>query len=133
MREMMMVDIRAIHHVSLLVSDTGRALTFYRDLLGLEVDGSRPEMDYPGAWLRMDNAQIHLLELPDVLRGTERPKHGGRDRHVALSVTDMDELVAALNTAGVAYTLSRSGRRALFCRDPDGNAIELVEIKAGRH
>ena len=123
-----MVDIRAIHHVSLLVSDTGRALTFYRDLLGLEVDGSRPEMDYPGAWLRMDNAQIHLLELPDVLRGTERPKHGGRDRHVALSVTDMDELVAALDTAGVVYTLSRSGRRALFCRDPDGNAIELVEI-----
>lgn len=126
-----MVDIRAIHHVSLLVSDTGRALTFYRDLLGLEVDGSRPEMDYPGAWLRMDNAQIHLLELPDVLRGTERPEHGGRDRHVALSVTDMDALVIVLEAAGVVYTLSRSGRRALFCRDPDGNAIELVEVIAG--
>jgi len=127
----MMVDIRAIHHVSLLVSDTGRALTFYRDLLGLEVDESRPEMDYPGAWLRLDNAQIHLLELPDVLRGTARPEHGGRDRHVALSVTDMDVLVTALETAEIAYTLSRSGRRALFCRDPDGNAIEVVEITAG--
>lgn len=126
-----MVSIRAIHHVSLLVSDTGRALTFYRDLLGLEVDGSRPEMDYPGAWLRMDNAQIHLLELPDVLRGTERPEHGGRDRHVALSVTDMDALVIVLEAAGVVYTLSRSGRRALFCRDPDGNAIELVEVITG--
>ena len=126
-----MVDIRAIHHVSLLVSDTGRALTFYRDLLGLEVDESRPEMDYPGAWLRLDNAQIHLLELPDVLRGTARPEHGGRDRHVALSVTDMDVLVTALETAEIAYTLSRSGRRALFCRDPDGNAIEVVEITAG--
>ena len=126
-----MVDIRAIHHVSLLVSDTGRALTFYRDLLGLVVDGARPEMDYPGAWLRMDNAQIHLLELPDVLRGSARPEHGGRDRHVALSVTDMAVLVTALETAGVVYTLSRSGRRALFCRDPDGNAIELVEIIAG--
>ena len=126
-----MVDVRAIHHVSLLVSDTGRALTFYRDLLGLEVDGSRPEMDYPGAWLRMDNAQIHLLELPDVLRGTERPEHGGRDRHVALSVTDMDALVIVREAAGVVYTLSRSGRRALFCRDPDGNAIELVEVIAG--
>ena len=127
-----MVDIRAIHHVSLLVSDTGRALGFYQDLLGLEVDGSRPDMDYPGAWLRMDNAQIHLLELPDVLRGTDRPEHGGRDRHVALSVADMDVLMAALEAAGVAYTLSRSGRRALFCRDPDGNAIELVEITADR-
>ena len=123
-----MVDIRAIHHVSLLVNDTGRALKFYRDLLGLEVDGSRPEMVYPGAWLRLDNAQIHLLELPDVLRGTERPEHGGRDRHVALSVADMDALMAALEVAGVAYTLSGSRRLTLFCRDPDGNAIELVEI-----
>jgi glyoxylase I family protein len=129
MQVMKMIDIRAIHHVSLLVSDTGRALGFYQDLLGLEVDGSRPDMDYPGAWLRMDNAQIHLLELPDVLRGTDRPEHGGRDRHVALSVADMDVLMAALEAAGVAYTLSRSGRRALFCRDPDGNAIELVEDK----
>ena len=32
-----------------------------------------------------------------------------------------------LEAGGVDYTLSRSGRRALFCRDPDGNAIELVE------
>ena len=79
----------------------------------------------------MDNAQIHLLELPDVLRGTERPEHGGRDRHVALSVTDMDALVIVLEAAGVVYTLSRSGRRALFCRDPDGNAIELIEVIAG--
>jgi len=128
-----MVDIRAIHHVSLLVSDTGRALSFYQGLLGLEVDGSRPDLGYPGAWLCMDNAQIHLLELPDVLRETKRPEHGGRDRHVALSVTDLDILTAALEVAGVAYTLSRSGRRALFCRDPDGNAIEFVEIAADRN
>lgn len=27
----------------------------------------------------------------------------------------------------VAYTRSRSGRCALFCRDPDQNALEFVE------
>ena len=128
-----MVDIRSIHHVSLLVSDTGRALGFYQDLLGLEVDETRPDMDYPGAWLRLDNAQIHLLELPDTLRGSKRPEHGGRDRHVALSVVDLNVLIAALQSADIAYTLSRSGRRALFCRDPDGNAIEFVEIAADRN
>jgi glyoxylase I family protein len=31
-----------------------------------------------------------------------------------------------LNQAGVTYTLSQSGRRALFCRDPDGNALEFI-------
>jgi glyoxylase I family protein len=61
------------------------------------------------------------------LRGTELPEHGGCDRHVALSVTNLDAVIAALQTAGVTFTLSRSGRRALFCRDPDGNAVELLE------
>jgi glyoxylase I family protein len=46
---------------------------------------------------------------------------------VALDVVDLGAVVAALDGAGIAYTLSRSGRRALFCRDPDGNAVELVE------
>ena len=126
---MKMADITAIHHVSLLVSDTRRALLFYQGLLGLEVDESRPVMSFPGAWLQVGAAQIHLLELPDLLRGATLPDHGGRDRHVALSVTDMDGVVAALDAAGIAYTLSRSGRRALFCRDPDGNAVELIEIR----
>ena len=125
---MKMADITAIHHVSLLVSDTRRALLFYQGVLGLEIDESRPVMSFPGAWLQVGAAQIHLLELPDVLRGATLPEHGGRDRHLALSVTGMDAVVAALEAAGIAYTLSRSGRRALFCRDPDGNAIELVEI-----
>ena len=125
---MKMADVTAIHHVSLLVSDTRRALLFYQGLLGLEIDELRPVLSFPGAWLQVGAAQIHLLELPDALRGATLPEHGGRDRHVALSVTDMDGVVAALEAAGIAYTLSRSGRRALFCRDPDGNAIELVEI-----
>jgi glyoxylase I family protein len=133
MREMKMDNIMAIHHVSLLVSDTGRALMFYQGVLGLEVDDSRPVMKFPGAWLQVGAAQIHLLQLPDALRGMELPEHGGRDRHVALSVSDLDGVVAALEVAGIAYTLSRSGRRALFCRDPDGNAIEFVESNAGDH
>jgi glyoxylase I family protein len=124
-----MGNIHALNHVSLLVSDTGRALDFYQGLLGLAVDATRPEMDYPGAWLQVGGAQIHLLELPDPLRGATLPEHGGRDRHVALSVSDLDELMSKLEHAGIVYSVSRSGRRALFCRDPDGNAIELVEVQ----
>jgi glyoxylase I family protein len=128
---MKMADITAINHVSLLVSDTGRALRFYQGLLGLAIDDSRPAMNVPGAWLRVGAAQIHLLELPDPLRGVQLPEHGGRDRHFALDVTDLDRVAAVLEAAGVPCTRSRSGRRALFCRDPDGNAIELVEVASG--
>ena len=125
-----MMNIVAINHVSLLVADTARALDFYQGLLGLDIDASRPELDFPGAWLIVGAGQIHLLELPDTNRQAVLPEHGGRDWHVALNVTDLDALVAALAAAGISYTLSRSGRRALFCRDPDGNAIELVEVPA---
>ena len=115
-----------IHHVSLIVADTARALAFYRDLLGLDVEPERPDLGFPGAWLRLGGQQIHLLELPNPDPVSGRPVHGGRDRHLAVSVVDFDGLRARLEAAGIAITLSRSGRRALFCRDPDGNALELI-------
>jgi len=123
-----MTNIVAINHVSLLVADTARALDFYHGLLGLDIDASRPELAFPGAWLIVGAGQIHLLELPDTIRQAALPEHGGRDWHVAMNVTDLNTVEAALEAAGISYTLSRSSRRALFCRDPDGNAIELVEL-----
>ena len=115
-----------LHHVSLIVADTARALTFYRDLLGLEVCGDRPNLAYPGAWLQLGDAQIHLLELPNPDPLENRPEHGGRDRHLALQVDDYDALLEKLKASGIPYTTSRSGRRALFCRDPDRNAVEII-------
>ncbi|PKM45343.1 MAG: glyoxalase [Gammaproteobacteria bacterium HGW-Gammaproteobacteria-1] len=114
-----------LHHVSLLVADTARALGFYRDILGL-AEAPRPELGFPGAWLDVGGQQIHLLELPNPDPVDGRPDHGGRDRHVALSCPDLDALVTRLEAAGIPYTRSRSGRAALFCRDPDGNAVELI-------
>jgi glyoxylase I family protein len=122
-----MTQIISIHHVSLLVSDTRRALDFYHGILGLEVDHGRPVMDFPGAWLQVGERQIHLIEMPGRARAAMTTAHGGRDWHVAFEVSDLDALASALNERGIDYTRSRSGRRALFCRDPDGNAIELVE------
>jgi glyoxylase I family protein len=122
-----MIKVLSLNHVSLLVHDTERALQFYHDLLGLAIDDSRPDLGFPGAFLDTGNASIHLLELAPPAAQQAGGKHGGRDRHVALDVQDLDVLVQALEQAGIAFTLSRSGRRALFCRDPDGNAVELME------
>jgi glyoxylase I family protein len=123
-----MGKIGSIDHVSLIVADTRQSLSFYCGLLGLELDPERPDLGYPGAWLRVGERQIHLLELPnpDPLAG--RPSHGGRDRHVAMSIDDLDWLAVRLDAAGIAFTRSRSGRRALFCRDPDANALEFIEV-----
>ena len=118
--------ILGLHHVSLLISDTARSLAFYQGVLGL-AQAERPDLAFPGAWLTVGGQQIHLLELPDPCAGGERPAHGGRDRHLALTVDDMDRLIERLQRAGIEFGLSRSGRRALFCRDPDGNVLELID------
>lgn len=122
-----MSNITSINHVSVIVSDTSRALEFYEQVLGLPVDEARPDLGYPGAWLRIAGQQLHLLELPNPDPVTDRPAHGGRDRHVAFNVDSLDDLVSRLEQQNIDYTLSRSGRRALFCRDPDGNALEFIE------
>lgn len=120
----------SLAHVSLLVRDTQRALRFYRDVLGLDVSAQRPDLGYPGAWLEFDGRELHLLELPNPDPIDGRPAHGGRDRHVAVFVSELAELRGRLERAGIPYTLSRSGRAALFCRDPDGNAWEFIERAA---
>jgi glyoxylase I family protein len=121
-----MTRVLDLHHVSLVVSDTQRSLDFYQQILGLEVDPSRPALAFPGAWLRLGDRQLHLLEVPNPDPVDGRPAHGGRDRHTALAVEDLDGFAQRLQQAGIPFTMSRSGRRALFCRDPDGNAWELI-------
>ena len=125
-----MSEFLAIQHVSVIVADTQQSLRFYRDVLDLPEDPQRPDLGYPGAWLTIGAQQIHLLELPNPDPVTCRPAHGGRDRHCALTLRDLDALRRRLEAAGIPYTLSKSGRRALFCRDPDNNALEFIEAPA---
>ena len=125
-----MTEVRGLHHVSLIVANWRHCLAFYRDVLGLEIDDTRPKLGFPGVWLRIGHQQVHLLELDNPDPITARPAHGGRDRHTAVAVRDLDGFVRRLERAAIPYTLSQSGRRALFCLDPDGNAWELIEQPA---
>jgi catechol 2,3-dioxygenase-like lactoylglutathione lyase family enzyme len=122
--------ILGIHHVTFISSDLARSRGFYEGLLGLKADPKRPLMSFDGIWYNVAaGQQIHLMLLPNPDAGVERPLHGGRDRHVAFMVDDVKALAAHLLAAGVAFTLSQSGRSALFCRDPDDNALEFVQAK----
>ena len=119
--------ISGIHHATFLTSDLALARVFYEEVLGLQADDRRPVMSFDGVWYDVaPGQQIHLMALPDAAAAVQRPAHGGRDRHVALTVTDMAQLIVRLERAAISYTLSRSGRRALFCRDPDQNALEFI-------
>ena len=123
-----MVEIIEFLHASLLIANLQTAKAFYEGVLGLVPNPKRPAMSFDGVWYDIGTQQIHLMVLPNPDIDSIRPEHGGRDHHIALGVKNFAALREALEKSGVSYTLSRSGRNALFCRDPDGNALEFVEV-----
>ncbi|MDQ6974598.1 MAG: VOC family protein [Mariprofundaceae bacterium] len=116
-------------HASLIISDLTVATHFYEGILGLKRD-KRPHLDFEGIFYQLGDAgqQLHLMQVNDPYHDCIRPQHGGRDRHLAFAVNKLQVFVDKLEAAGIAFTRSRSGRAALFCRDPDDNVIELCEV-----
>ncbi len=120
--------IKSIAHATFLVADLQKSLDFYCNILQIPQNHSRPNFPFDGAWLDLDgDQQIHLMVLPNPDSAEGRPEHGGRDRHVALVVEDLEKLAENFDKAGMPYSRSKSGRAAFFCRDPDGNALEFAE------
>ncbi|XP_057766478.1 glyoxylase I 4 [Salvia miltiorrhiza] len=119
-----------MHHVGILCENLERSLHFYQNILGLPINEARPhdKLPYRGAWLWVGAEMIHLMELPNPDPLTGRPEHGGRDRHACLAIRHVSKLKDILDKAGIPYTLSRSGRPAIFTRDPDGNALEFTQV-----
>ncbi|XAR67135.1 Methylmalonyl-CoA epimerase [Bertholletia excelsa] len=120
----------SMHHVGILCENLERSLEFYQNVLGLKINEARPndKLPYRGAWLWVGSQMIHLMELPNPDPLTGRPQHGGRDRHTCVEIRNVSKLKEILDKHGISYTLSRSGRPAIFFRDPDANALEFAEF-----
>lgn len=123
-----MIKIKHMLHAGLIVSDLTRSRAFYEGLLGLTPNPARPDFGFEGVWYDIGHNQIHLMVVPNPYADVVRPQHGGRDHHIAFAVDDVAPIRAALDAAGVAYSMSKSGRAAVFCRDPDGNALEFSAV-----
>mmetsp|Transcript_17431 Transcript_17431/g.42309 ORF Transcript_17431/g.42309 Transcript_17431/m.42309 type:complete len:220 (+) Transcript_17431:242-901(+) len=124
------IDFGDVHHVTLLVSDAQKALSFYVDILGMRDESVNRHLSFPGAFLRCGRAAIHLMELhnPDPKDGRAEP--AGFDRHVGITVRNFDDLVERLRRHKVRFYVAEDtphGNRALFCRDADMNTFEFVE------
>lgn len=114
------------------MSDVNISLPFYVHALGFrDVSHLRPvSLPYPGAFLQCGAQQIHLMQLPpmDHMDAQKRSKYPGRDRHLAIQVDSIDTLVKRLQQNNVTFSGPSSGRQALFCRDPDANGFEFLEL-----
>lgn len=113
-------------HVSLLTADVERSRAFYEGVLGLTPSMRRPDFTFGGVWYEFSAVELHLIHHDNV-EPAKRDPYGGRDRHVAFEVADLGALVSVLEANAIAYRCSASGRRSVFCRDPDANALEFSE------
>lgn len=141
--------VRNIRHFGIVVRDMERSLAFYRDLLGMEIRNRKEEKGlYLDTLLGVENGEIltaklssgagsSLLELieftsprdPDPRR---REVNSVGPTHIALTVVDLGKLSAALRENGIQFLsepiVSPDKKvKLVFCRDPDGNLVELVE------
>jgi len=120
------VPIGALDHVAVPVTDLAASRRFYEQVLGLEEDPGRPDVPVAGAWLNLPGGgQVHLFVTAE--------GHPAGIGHFALSVTDLDALVAGLTAAGVGVRVlpQMTAARQAFLVDPDGNRIELNEAPVG--
>lgn len=120
-----MIKLNRMLHTGLIIGDLQRSRDFYEGLLGFTPNPNRPNFGFEGVWYDIGANQVHLMVVPNPYAGMQRPEHGGRDTHIAFSVDDVAPVRAALDAAGIPYSMSKSGRAAVFCRDPDGNALEF--------
>ncbi len=117
------MSLSQLDHVTILCSDLARSRAFYCDALGL-VDGERPPVDIPGAWLWLDDRPVvHLVG------GRHSDAKGtGKFDHFAFAACDLEGTRERLRKADIPFdetALPGGPRHLIFFTDPDGVKIEL--------
>lgn len=133
-----------LHHSGVTVADLDRAVSFYRQVLGLDlvdrfsvsgrafatavgVDGATGEF----AHLDAGGSRLELVEYrPSGEPSRPDAVNQPGATHLAFAAENVDELYAGLpddvETVSAPQTTD-SGATILFLQDPEGNLIEVIE------
>ena len=111
--------------VTLWVVDFNNAVKFYRNILGLELLTQPGDMPH----FKIGNGILFLAKGKFILPADAFPPEFPQ---LALAVDDLDRMAAHLQNLHVDLETNIQERRDscwIKLRDPDGNLIELVEVK----
>ena len=138
-----------VRHVGITVKDLDRMLDFYGRLLGFKNKKVALESgEYIDNFSDLENVSVTTAKLSNgnddvLIELLKYHSHTGEDTksqiinpgitHFALTVNDLNELYEKAVKEGIEFNappqLPPDGKALVtFCRDPEGNLIELVEV-----
>jgi len=124
-------------HTMLRVTDLGRSLAFYCDILGMRL---LRQKDYPDGKFTLafvgygDESEQTVLELTHNW-GVDTYQLGDAYGHIALGVSDIYTACQDITTKGGKVTrapgpMKHGSTVIAFVEDPDGYKIELIQVGA---
>ena len=131
-----MSRISAIHHINMEITDIERSKEWYGKVFGVERKNIGDDYSDMMVELYTGTGEFHLMKV-------ENPTYL-RTNHVAVEISDWEEMMAHLAELGVAFDgindpdgqggphiRHHDGSNTAYIRDPDGNLIELVHHARG--
>lgn len=131
-----MIKINRIDHIAIVVDDIEKALEFWRDALGLELDHIQEvsEQHSEVAFLPVEDSEIELVRPTTSDSGVARylDKRGPGMHHLCLEVEDIDAALDHLRARGVRLInevpqFGSGGKKYAFIHPESASGV-LVEL-----
>ena len=126
--------LKGVHHIAIICSNYEKSKDFYTNILGLSIVREvyrEQRQSYKLDLALNEQYIIELFSFPNPPARPSRPESCGL-RHLAFSVNNIQESVAALTAKGVELEPIRidefTHKQFTFFADPDGLPIELYEL-----
>ena len=131
-----MPNIKSINHVAVVVEDMEKALSFWRDALGIEVHELRdiPAEKSQVAFLPLEGSEVELVQPTSDDSGIAKylAKRGPGMHHICLEVDNIVDMMAQLRSKGVRLIneeprTGTDGKKYAFIH-PESTSGVLVEL-----
>jgi catechol 2,3-dioxygenase-like lactoylglutathione lyase family enzyme len=116
-----------VHHYSIGVRDHKQSAAFYKEFLGFR-QLPRPELGFPGTWLKLANVQLHIIQRDEEYPGKKGLPWAMHTAFQTRSLKDLDEKEQQLVQRNIQYrrvVLNGAGIHQIFFKDPDGYNLEF--------
>jgi methylmalonyl-CoA/ethylmalonyl-CoA epimerase len=131
-----MPKVKQINHVAIVVDDMDKALSFWRDALGMELHGLRdvPAEKSQVAFMPLPGSEVELVRPTTDDSGIAKylAKRGPGMHHICLEVDDIEGMMSQLKSKGIRLTsegplTAADGKKYAFIH-PESTSGVLVEL-----